>query len=204
MTGVIAAVSEAYNSQYSNVTVVITVDGYTFKCYRMKGDGASIIAAGDTITVSGTITAYGGAPQFAAGCTLVSYEKAEVPANQLTLSFADKANRTVFNNDQQVWVQNGITVTNNKAASTSNVGDYNGRFYKSSDVTIACTGMTKIEINCAGLESKYVDPWLNVSAGTATNNNGIITIVFEAPVDELVYTSMTAQARANSITVYTA
>ncbi len=40
-----------------------------------------------------------------------------------TISFADKANRTVYTTEQQVWVQNGITVTNDKAESTSNVGD---------------------------------------------------------------------------------
>ena len=202
MTGVIAAVNEAYNTQYGNITVTITVDGYSFKCYRMKGEGADQLAAGDTITVSGTITAYGGAPQFATGCTLVSYEKGEVAENQLTLSFADKANRTEFSNDIQVWVQNGITVTNNKAASTSNVGDYNGRFYKSSDVIIACNGMTKIEINCAGLDSKYVTPWTNVTGATVTNVGGIVTIEFASPVNELVYTTLSAQARANSITVY--
>ena len=209
MTGVVAVVNEAYNSEYSNVTVTITVDGYNFKCFRMKGDGASVIAAGDTITVSGTITAYGGAPQFAKDCTLVSYEKApevELPANAFIISFADKTARTEYSTEKQVWVQNGITITNEKASSTSNVGDYAGpaRFYKTSNVTIACAGMTKIEINCVGIESKYVEPWMSVSAGTATNNNGIITIVFEAPVDALVYTALTAQARANNITVYTA
>ena len=63
--------------------------------------------------------------------------------------------------------------------------------------------MTKIEINCFGLDSKYVNPWLEVANGTATLENGVITIVFETPVDSLVYSAMTAQGRAYDITVYT-
>ena len=141
-------------------------------------------------------------------CTLVSYEKGEEkPADpdSLNISFASTANRTEFSTEIQVWVQNGITVTNNKAGATSNVADYSkpGRFYKGSEVIIECAGMTKIEINCFGLDSKYVNPWLNVSNGTATLENGVVTIVFETPVDSLVYAAMSAQGRAYDITVYT-
>ena len=41
-----------------------------------------------------------------------------------TLSFADKSYRTSFSTTQQVWEQNGITLTNNKSSSTNNVADY--------------------------------------------------------------------------------
>ena len=208
MTGVIASVDTAYDASFKNVTVTFVVDGYAFKCYRLAGEGADVIAAGDTITVTGSITAYYNAPQFAQGCTLVSYEKGEEkPAdpNSLNISFESTANRTEFSTEIQVWVQNGITVTNNKAGATSNVADYSkpGRFYKGSEVIIECAGMTKIEINCFGLDSKYVNPWLNVTNGTATLENGIVTIVFETPVDSIVYSSLSAQARAYDITVYT-
>ncbi|MBR2926737.1 MAG: endonuclease [Clostridia bacterium] len=124
---------------------------------------------------------------------------------KVTITFdADKNNRTEYSTSLQVWVQNGITVTNNKGSSTSNVGDYTnpGRFYKSSSVTISCEGMVQIEIDCTGLESKYVDPWLNVPTGvTATKSNGIVTIVFAEPVDSLTYSTLSAQARAYSMTV---
>ena len=40
-----------------------------------------------------------------------------------TITFDATSKRTVFNTNQQVWVENGITVTNNKSASTSNVAD---------------------------------------------------------------------------------
>ena len=55
-----------------------------------------------------------------------------------TISFADKAQRTTFTTSQQVWQQNGITVTNNKAASTNNVADYAkpARFYAGSNLIV--------------------------------------------------------------------
>ena len=47
-----------------------------------------------------------------------------VQAEEATLSFADKAQRTSFSTTQQVWAQDGITFTNNKASSTNSVADY--------------------------------------------------------------------------------
>lgn len=123
---------------------------------------------------------------------------------KLVISFDDIANRTVFTTSQQVWVQNGITVTNDKGGASSDVANYSNpvRFYQGSNVTISCPGMIKIEIDCIGLESKYVGSWLNVQGATATNNNGIITVEFDAPVDSVTYTSLAKQSRAYSITVY--
>ena len=155
---------------------------------------------GDSYTgneVSATGHAYQNGACISCGATKPSESK-------LTIRFDDVANRTVFTTSQQVWVQNGITVTNDKGAASSNVADYKDpvRFYQSSNVTISCPGMIKIEIDCTGLESKYVGSWLNVQGATATNNNGIITIEFNAPVDSLTYTSLAKQSRAYSITVY--
>ncbi len=79
MTGVITSVDTAYDSYWKNITVTIEVDGYKFQCYRLKGEGADIIAVGDTITVTGKVSAYNGKVQFAAGSNLDSYTKAENP-----------------------------------------------------------------------------------------------------------------------------
>ena len=136
-------------------------------------------------------------------CTVCGATKGA--SSKATLSFTDDSNRTECTATQQIWVQNGITLTNNKASSQNDVANYSNpaRFYKGSSVTIECNGMTKIEINCTGLETKYVSGWLNAPTGaTATNNNGIITVVFDAPVDSVVYTNLSAQCRAYDITVY--
>ena len=74
LTGVITLIDTAYNSQFSNVSVVIVVEGMTDKpilCYRMKGTGADTIGKADVITVTGTIKNYGGKVEFDAGCTFV-------------------------------------------------------------------------------------------------------------------------------------
>ncbi len=117
------------------------------------------------------------------------------------ISFADTTNRTDFSTSIQVWEQNGIIVTNKKASSTNNVANYANpvRFYKSSTVTIAYPGMTKIVINAT---SGYVDGWMNVTTAgaTATKDGTTVTIVFENPVDSITIT-MSAQARASKITV---
>ena len=137
--------------------------------------------------------------------TCIDCGKAKPTGSSVTISFTDTANRTSFSTTQQIWVQNGITVTNNKASASSNVADYSNpvRFYQGSTVIISYPGITKIEIDCSGLDSKYINPWKNVPAGaTVTQNGSIITVEFSTPVDTITYTNLTAQARAYSITVY--
>ena len=72
-------------------------------------------------------------------------------AAEATISFADVANRKTLTDDQQVWEQNGLIVTGNKSASTTNVADYSNpaRFYQGSSLTIKCTlgNITKIVID---------------------------------------------------------
>ena len=134
-------------------------------------------------------------------CGAIKTSSAEV-----TISFADKANRTSYSKTQQIWTQNGITVTNNKASATSDVADYAdpARFYKGSEVIIAYPGMTKIEINCKNLDTKYVTSWSEISNATVTTSNGTVTITFNSPTDSFTISSLSAQARAYSITVYAA
>ena len=118
-------------------------------------------------------------------------------AVEAKISFANKANRTEYSTSMQVWEQNGIVVTNNKGASTSNVGDYANpaRFYKSSNVTIQAPGeIISISIDCKGLDAKYVTPW-----GTA--DNGIVTITLDGTSDTYTFNNLSAQARAYSMTV---
>ena len=125
--------------------------------------------------------------------------KFEVPVVEVTkdISFANKAQRTTFNTTKQVWEQNGITVTNDKAASTSNVADYANplRCYKSSNVKIEAPGkILSIVIDCSGLEAKYIDPW-------GTNKNKIVTITLDGTSNSYTFTKLSAQARAYKMTV---
>ena len=59
------------------------------------------------------------------------------------LSFADLANRTSQTGEQQVWEQNDITFTNDKAGSSNAVANYSDpvRLYKSSSITVDHTNL---------------------------------------------------------------
>ena len=122
-----------------------------------------------------------------------------------TLSFADKANRTAYSTTQQVWEQNGITVTNDKASSTSNVGDYSNpaRFYKSSSLTVAFTqNFTSIVFDCNN--ATYAS-----DLATALNNAGVsnsvssdkVTVNFASSVDTFTVSLSAAKVFMDSISV---
>ena len=120
-----------------------------------------------------------------------------------TISFADKAQRTVYTTSQQVWEQNGIVVTNDKASSTSNVGDYANpaRFYKNSKVTIQCTlgNIKKIEISGWG-DSKY-NVWAT-SIGSEAAASGSSVVITPTAVSDTYVANMTGgQARAGEMVV---
>ena len=232
LTGTITKIATAYSSQYKNVTVIMTVPGYEsmpIKCYRLSGSGADQIAVGDTITVTGTIVNFQHSSgdtevEFTQGCTLVSWsagsstpdtpdvpdtpdtpDTPDVPAGEgVTLSFATTANRTEFSTEKQVWQQNGITVTNEKAGSSSDVGDYANpaRFYKNSSLEIAYPGMVKFEANCASTD--YAKALADCIADSIVNGS---TVTVELPMagDYFYISALSAgQVRINSITVYAA
>ena len=170
---------------------------YIARLYTMNGD------AGNTPSTPEGTTPEATTPE---GTTPPADKPTTPPvAGEATISFKDTTTRTSFSKTQQIWKQNGITITNDKASSTVEVADYSNpaRFYAGSNLTISYPNMTKMVIDCSGLDAKYVDSWLNVPANaTATKNNNIITIVFDSPVDSITYTGLVKQSRAYSITVY--
>ena len=73
LTGVISSIDTAWSDEYQNITVTIVVAGmedYKIQCYRLSGEGASGLAEGDEITVTGVIKNYKGTIEFDKGCTL--------------------------------------------------------------------------------------------------------------------------------------
>jgi len=125
-------------------------------------------------------------------------------SSSATIDFSTTDQRVSQDTESQVWANGGATVTNNKSASTSNIIDSSNpvRFYKNSDVVIAFTGMTKIEVACnteayaTALASSISDSNAAVSVdGTA------VTIVFANAVDSFTITLSGGQVRVNSLTV---
>ena len=227
LTGVITQVHTAYNATYGNITVIMAVPGYEtmpIKCYRLSGSGVDQIGVGDTITVTGTIVNYQHSSgdtevEFAQGCTLDSWvdggstdtpdtpDVPDVPTGDgVTLSFADPENRTEFSTERQVWEQNGITVTNEKAASASDVADYSNpaRFYKNSSLLIEYPGMVKFVAACssASYATAFAD---SVTGASVTVSGSDVTVQLAAAADSFAISALSGgQVRMNAITVYAA
>ena len=124
-----------------------------------------------------------------------------------SLSFANKAQRTTFTTTQQIWEQNGIKLTNDKASSTNAVADYANpaRFYAGSKLTLDAPGAIKsIKFVCNS--SSYATAMKNsvgtVAGATVTASGSEVTVAFtEATAVQFVVAKMTAQVRMNSLTV---
>jgi hypothetical protein len=123
-----------------------------------------------------------------------------------TITFDNVANRTVMTEDQQVWVQNGITVTNNKAESTQPVKDYTApvRFYANTSLKIEFTGMKTIKIYCNSGKpvSGLTDSLAGISGITVTVDGNVVTITFDTAVNSFEIAKLVAQIRVDKIEIY--
>ncbi len=171
-------------------------DGYEFVGWATVENATSNIkAAGDSYTVTANETFYA---QYKETGT-----QTEVTA---TITFDNTSKRVVGTTSQQKWVENGITVTNDKAASTSNVNTSYFkpiRVYASSSLTVEYPGMTKIEITAnTAAYATVVENSISDSNATVIKNDKIVTVTFASAVDSFVIAKLTEQTRLDSITVY--
>ncbi len=219
LTGEVESIREEWSS-FGNMSVVIKVDNAsgentTMLIWRAKPadstiDGAKI-TVGDKITVSGQFKNYNGTIELANGSITahVDNDSDTKPPEQsgVEMDFSVAANRQSWDTEEQIWKANGITVTNKKASSSSNVADYVGpaRFYKSSSLKIEYSGMTKIVFTCNDYKASYVtDLQASLdSKGTVTVSGTTVTIEFASAVNALEIATLTGQVRMDSLTVYT-
>lgn len=143
-------------------------------------------------------------------CGLVSgsgdVESGETVEGEVTLTFDDTSKRTTFTTSQQIWEENGITLTNNKS-STSNVADYANpaRFYKSSSLIVEYPAMTKIVFSCNTTEyaSALKSSIAADSNYTVSISGKNVTVVFAESVDNFTVASLSGgQVRMDSLTVF--
>ena len=122
------------------------------------------------------------------------------PAASATITFDDAGKRTEFDADHQVWQENGITVINNKDASTTGVADYAkpARFYKGSTLIVEYPGMTKIEFACN--TAAYATALAGVIDG-ATADGKVVSVTLNG-VDSFSCSLSGGQVRMDSLTVY--
>ena len=191
-------------------TVKITYNNKNTGTLTLNGDNVAsddvitVDASSVTFSVGNTGTATNGQVRITA--IEVTYKSATEAVEQTgTLSFDDKSFRTEHNADIQVWKNDGIILTNNKAGSTTNVGDYANpaRFYKGSEVVITVEGgktITKVVITAAG-DAKYktaVGTSLTAAGYTYTVDGDVYTVDVNA--DNLTMVAA-AQMRMASIEV---
>lgn len=127
-----------------------------------------------------------------------AYSDVEEVTATITFDTLDK--RTSKTNEQAVWEENGITVTNDKAASTSNIADYvkPARFYQNSNLTIAVDGeITSIVFDCNS--SSYATQLANTLGVAASEDK--VTVTLETPAATYVVENLGKQVRMDAITV---
>ena len=98
-------------------------------------------------------------------------------------------------------------MTNNKASSASNVGDYSApaRFYKSSSLKIEKEGMNKMVFLCnSGKNTGPADLKASVTDAnaTVTVEGMTVTITFATSVDVFEIATLAGQVRVDLLTVY--
>ena len=126
-------------------------------------------------------------------------------AEEATLSFADKAQRTSFSSLLQIWEQNYIIFTNNKSASTNAVADYAKpvRLYAGSNIVVECSlgNITKIVFDCNS--SSYATALKNSIGTTATTSvsSDKVTVTLDGSANNFTIAKLTAQVRLDALTV---
>lgn len=120
-----------------------------------------------------------------------------------TLSFANKAQRTSYSTTQQVWQQNGITFTNNKASSSNAVADYANpvRLYANSEIIVEFLGnnITKIVFDCNN--GSYATTLKNSIGNSATVSSDKVTVTLDGTSTSFTVAKLTGQVRLDAITV---
>ena len=120
-----------------------------------------------------------------------------------TLSFANKAQRTSFSTTKQVWEQNGVTFTNDKASSTNAVADYANpvRLYANSQIIVAhSSGKIKsIVFDCNS--SSYATALKNSIGSSASASSDKVTVTLDGTSNTFTVAKLTAQVRLDNITV---
>ena len=123
---------------------------------------------------------------------------------EATLTFDDKAKCTSSSTSQQVWEENGIVFTNDKAASSTDVALYAPiRMYASSAITVKCSlgNIAQIEFVCDTYKNTYPADLQKSIGAEATVSGTKVTVTPTAVSDTYEVKKLAAQVRLKSVTV---
>lgn len=135
----------------------------------------------------------------------VTVQSAAIKTATATLTFDDTSKRTVGTTTQQVWVENGITVTNNKGSGSNVNTSYFKpvRFYQNSEVIVAAPGnITKIVFNANTTgHASSLSTSIDKEAATVNVNSTDVTVVPTNSAATFTIAKLSAQVRLDSVTV---
>ncbi len=183
LTGKVVAIGTPYDPNYKNISCTIEVEGaenMPIVCYRLKGEGADVLAMGDTITVTGTLTNYNGTIEFAAGCildALIPGERVEAPSDPKQI--VDEAYALGANESLPYEVTLTGVITKIKDAYSSQ--------YNNISVEIAIAGRESKPILCYRMKGAGIDD-LDVG-DTVTVKGYIINYVGSAGYSTIEFTA---------------
>ena len=122
------------------------------------------------------------------------------------ISFADATQRDSYTNSQQVWTNAGVTLTNEKSSSYTNVSNRTNpvRFYNGQKLTIGAEGNIK-SITFVCNNSTYATNLQNSigtgSGATVTRSGSNVTVTFTNATATQFVIDLTGDVRMNSLTV---
>ncbi len=197
-------------------TVSSTYEGYEnyVSVGKLEGSQVTISIKRTTVDIDYTLKA-----SITVGSATESVEfakripkKSSEDSDTASLSFETIDARTVFTEDQQVYKQNGITFTNNKASSTTpvtnNTSENHVRLYKGSEVIIEFPGIMKIDFHSFDDMYNYrtflvgnLTATYGADAVTVDEENNIVSLTLATPTDKVQFTCSAGQARLYSIDV---
>ena len=118
------------------------------------------------------------------------------------ISFATTENRVSQTTTSQVWASSGITFTNNKASSSSNVANYSNpvRCYKGSDIVISYPNLI-YEIKISAVSGYAFLAGDSISGARLVVDGTTATIVLDTPATSFTISTLPRQIRINSLTI---
>ena len=121
----------------------------------------------------------------------------------VTIDFSTTAQRVSQDSNSQVWANEGVTFTNDKAAAQSNVVNSSNpvKLYSGSSVSINAPGnITKIIATCNS--SSYANELQESVGSEASVSGSVVTIIPTAASTSYSVAKLTAQVRVNSIEIF--
>ncbi len=207
-TPVIYAESKTFNEGES-LTVTIETETEGAEIYYTL-DGSDPVENGDLydgeIELTGTTTVKAVAMLDGWNNSAVAeatFTAIDPNAPTATITFDNKSKRIEYTESKQVWSENGVTFTNDKAKSTTNIGDYFNpvRLYKSSTITISSEReFSRIVFDCNPTSDAAHQENLESSVEGAMAEADKVAVTFE-PTTSYTITLTAGQVRLDALTV---